>query len=198
MSDDADPDAELKTEICAQLAEIIINRVPGISEVFDVKSVQRDLLTGLQLELVQDKIDRQLHHREKDELFSLAARSAFGHLISFGKPVEELVKDGQLRRRILDAALVVAQDQERTYAGLIKSADYDITQEIESGTTRVVCARRRARSRAHSYFVVVVTGVWLAVAFTPLAWEYGVFMTIGAAGGTWWAKKSFNPYGRRT
>ena len=33
--------------------------------------------------------------------------------------------------------------------------------------------------------------------FTPLAREDGVFMTIGAAGGTWRAKKSFNPYGRR-
>jgi hypothetical protein len=198
MSDDADPDAELKTEICAQLAEIIINRVPGISKIFDVNSVQRHLLTGLQLELVQDTIDRRLQHREKDELISFAAKSAFGHLIAFGMPVEELVKDSKRRRRILDAALVVAEDEERTYAGLMKSADYDITQEIESGTTRAVRARRRARSRAHFYFVVVVTGVWLAVVFTPLAWEYGVFMTIGAAGGTWWAKKSFNPYGRRT
>ena len=97
----------------------------------------------------------------------------------------------------MDAALIVAADCEELFAGLIASPrTYDITSGIERGTTRIVRARRRALLRAHLFFWSATTAVWLAVASIALSWEYGILVTLAAASLTWWAQRSFNPYGR--
>jgi hypothetical protein len=195
MSGDADPDAELKLEICHKLAISLNERLPGVPG--GIETIYKQLLSSLDLELVEDQIDRVLHRRDKDRLFHLAIRLAIGGLRVFGRPIDELAKEAKRRKRIMDAAMIVATETEEFFAGLMEAPrTYDITIGIERGTRRIVRARRLALIRAHLLFWSTVVVVSLAVTFTVLSWMYGLLITLVVGGLTWWSYRSFNLYGR--
>jgi hypothetical protein len=191
----SDSDREFKLEICTQFAAAVKERIPSIP--FSLDDIRDQLLRDLELELIQDEIDRVTNREAKDDLARLLATSAFGHLISFGQPVEELVKMSRQKRRIVNAIIAVTQEYELHAADLLKTP-FPTTGAIANHYSR--WAERSSRARRTALFniacvdVVLVIITWLAALLTPLNWVLGLSITLGLVAGGWWTFHRFDPH----
>jgi hypothetical protein len=191
----AESDIEFKSEICAKFAAVIKARIPNLPA--SIKDVRDHLLQDLELELVQDEIDRATHREFKDDLGRRLIASGFGQLISFGQPVDELVKESRQRRRITNAALTVALEYERFANELLAKRRPDtsvITNHFSRWDERNVRIRRTALSSIAVAESFLLLAAWLIVFLTPVHWTVGIVVTIGILVGGWWTYHRFDPH----
>lgn len=191
----ADPDAKFKSEVCAKFAAAIKERMPNLPA--SAEDVRDQLLQELELELVQDEINKATHRDLKDDLGRRLIASGFGQLISFGQPVDELVKESRKRRRITNAALAVALEYERFANELLAIRPLDasvITNHISRWTERNVAIRRTALSTIAVTETFLLLAAWLIVLLTPVNWTVGIIVTIGVLVGGWWTYHRLDPH----
>jgi hypothetical protein len=195
MPDVSDSNREFKFEVCTQFAAGVKERIPSLP--FSLDYVRDQLLRDLELELIQDEIDRVTNREVKDDLARRLGTLAFGHLISFAQPVEELVKMSRQKRRIVNALITVTQEYE-LYAADLLETPFPTTGAITNHYSR--WAERSSRARRTALFniacvaVVLVIVTWLAVLLTSLDWVLGLSITLGLAAGGWCAFHRFDPY----
>ena len=185
----------VRFEPCAQFAAVIKVRIPNLPA--SVEDVRDQLLQHLELELVQDEIDRETHREFKDDLGRRLIASGFGRLISFGQPVDELVKESRQRRRITNAALTVAREYERFANELLVKRPPDtsiITDHFSRWNERNVRIRRTALSSIAVAETFLLLATWLTVLLTHVNWAVGIALTIGILVGGWWAYHRFDPH----
>lgn len=198
MSGDSDPDAELKVELCTQLADIINEREPGFWPNADV--IRDQLLAELRRELLWDQPKLAELRKGQDELFKLMSTSAFGKLIVFGQPIDELVKDSRHRRRITNAAIAVAVEFEK-YTAELKARPYVTVEAMVNHFSREAersfQARHGAFIRICFWCFCVLVAIWLLVALTPMTWLVGLWASLGVPVGGWWAIRHFDPNDHR-
>lgn len=191
----ADPDAKFKSEVCTKFAAAIKERISNLPA--SAEDVRDQLLQELELELVQDEINKATHRDLKDDLGRRLIASGFGQLISFGQPVDELVKESRKRRRIANAALTVALEYERFANELLAIRPLDtsvITNHISRWTERNVAIRRTALSTIAVTETFLLLAAWLIVFLTPVNWTVGIIVTIGVLAGGWWTYRRLDPH----
>lgn len=162
-----DDDDKYRRYMSRKMAELIVQRLPGLT--ISVDLVEQQVYTNLLDELFDYDMTQRSPKKELDEIRDSIVKSLLGVLPTFGESIDELTEEGRKRRRIVNAAIRAAADAEYDFAEMIRVGvhNWDVTGPIERRTTHIV---RMNRLRLRIFMLLSITGVGLLGAAVWLSW----------------------------